>query len=91
MQDTKNIIERFKKEFVSDSELAGTNGYCNPVMAERIAEWWADKVLTELQALKEEVDQLTVYMRIAGGDLDEPKESVLKDDVKQAFERFGIK
>jgi hypothetical protein len=32
------------KKFKSNEELAGNNGYCNPVFAEKIADWWTKEV-----------------------------------------------
>lgn len=35
--------QKIREEFINHSELAGKSGYCNPVMAEKIADWWLSK------------------------------------------------
>ncbi len=49
-----------KEEFMNHPELAGTNGYCNPVFAEKIADWFIQKFSAHDTELVEGIKEMKV-------------------------------
>lgn len=45
--------QKIREEFINHPELAGTNGYCNPEMAQKIVNFFLERCVS-----KEEVDRL---------------------------------
>lgn len=58
--------EQLKEEFISDQELAGEHGYCNQIMANKIANWWLSKMAERDAELVREVEGLKEEVRIVG-------------------------
>lgn len=56
----KDFIAKMDEEFLNHPELAGSTGYCNPIMAKKIADFYSQKfqsvrlsTLTETQRIIE--------------------------------------
>ena len=58
------------------------NGVCGVKLDCHLHDWrQKDQIILEKERIKREIEKLPVYMRVAGGDLVEPKEAILKEEV----------
>lgn len=63
MNDTPEKKE-LKEEFINHRELAGQYGYCNPIMANTIADWWLSKTIPK-SVLRKEQERYRSYIHRA--------------------------
>lgn len=58
--NTLQTDSEIREEFINNEELAGAHGYCNPVMAAKIADFWLSKLAEYRTTLLEEFSQSIV-------------------------------
>ena len=77
-----------REGFENNPELAGKNGYCNPIMAKNIADYWLkilsreieaerERISTELRDRIEDWKQITLDKNVANGAIIALKDTLL--------------
>ncbi len=62
-----NTLQSIRQRFLSNEELAGSNGYCNPIFAGKIADFYEQEIKDLIHKEREEVIKWAEGHKGSGG------------------------